>query len=89
MVYGVLTLATANIILLVKKYQVSHQISNEILLKKENFELNIILGQCPDNWVPFKNKCYLINSDRQKFTTWFDANTTCSNFGANFVSINE
>lgn len=48
-----------------------------------------IPGECPDGWVPFKNKCYLVNADRQKYTSWYEANQTCSNYGARLMTVNE
>jgi hypothetical protein len=48
-----------------------------------------IPNECPEGWIPFKNACYLINSAREKFTTWYDANTTCTKYGANLLTINK
>ena len=46
-------------------------------------------GECPTGWTPFKNKCYLMNGNRQKYTSWFDAKSTCSKYGAQLLTINE
>ncbi len=46
-------------------------------------------GSCPDGWIGFRNKCYLFNSDRQKYTSWPEAKRTCANYGGNLLTINK
>ncbi|RNA20258.1 macrophage mannose receptor 1-like, partial [Brachionus plicatilis] len=46
-------------------------------------------GQCAEGWIPFKNKCYLINSSRQKYTSWIQAESTCKNYGGGILTIKD
>lgn len=57
----------------------------------KNFHFNCInfKGQCAEGWIPFKNKCYLINSSRQKYTSWIQAESTCKNYGGGLLTVKE
>lgn len=57
--------------------------------KSYSFACQKVPGQCADSWVPYKNKCYLFNSNKQTFTSFYDASTMCANYGARFASIDE
>lgn len=86
MAFGQLIHALKSMISYAKRNKVK---SIKLQLFNENLTELFFKGSCPAGWDPYKNKCYLVNSARSVHTSWFDANTTCSNYGAQMVTIKE
>ena len=46
-------------------------------------------GECPPKWIPYRNRCYLVNSNTNSHASWYEAKSVCESYDATMIIIDK